>query len=322
MTLRELLRKPFVDTPFASEVNLAGKHVIVTGVGQGSLGYATASTLALWGATVIVTTRRDTNRIVQSLTQELSPQVAAARIDGHELDLCDAASVERFVSWYLQTHGERLDILVNNAGIHLDLMSKWTQPRLSDDGHEIQWRTNYLGTAQLTHGLLPLLQQTGIEQGDARIVNVVSQIHARGNNEALFDPDTSYNSWKFYGLSKLAMIHFSNELNRRLAASHNVQSYSLHPGGKGGTYTNVANRGFEGSPIIGFLRRLGAPLERLFMSTAREGAQTQIYCATSPGAKGGYYYVDCDISQASPDSQDRQVAQRLWRETSDWVGSL
>ena len=322
MTLRELLRKPFFNTPFASEVNLAGKHVIVTGVGAGSLGYATARELARWGATVIVTTRRDTNRIVQSLTQELSGQVPAARIDGHDLDLCDADSVNQFVNWYLQNHGERLDVLVNNAGVHLDLMSKWKQPKLSEGGYEIQWRTNYLGTAHLTHSLLPLLQETGVQQGDARIVNVVSQIHSRGNNEALFDPETSYNSWKFYGLSKLAMIHFSNELNRRLAASHNVQSYSLHPGGKGGTYTNVADRGFEGSPIIGFLRRLGAPIERLYMSSALEGAQTQIYCATAPGAKGGYYYVDCDISQASPDTHDRQAAERLWQQTSEWVDSL
>ena len=143
-------------------------------------------------------------------------------------------------------------------------------------------RTNYLGTAHLTHRLLPLLQETGAKKDDARVVNVVSKIHARGSSEALFDPQTSYNSWKFYGLSKLALIHFSNEMNRRFAKTHNLQAYSLHPGGKSGTYTNVATRGFEG-------RR---------------------------------YYVDCEIGEASLASGDKLAAGRLWTETRDWIDSL
>lgn len=311
MTLRQLLRRPFVDTPYAQEVDLKGKHVIVTGASAASLGYATARTLARWGARVTVTSRRDTGEIVKTLQQELQKAGNSALIDGHELDLCDASSVNNFSQWYLQNHGERLDILVNNAGVHLDLMSKWEQPTLSEDGHEIQWRTNYLGTAHLTHNLLPLLQQTGEKLGDARVVNVGSQIHSRARNEALFDPDTSYNSWKSYAMSKLAMIHLSHELNRRFANLHNLQSYCLHPGGTSGTYTEVADKGFANAPIIGFLRKLGAPLERLFMCTPEEGAQTQLYCATAPEAVGGHYYVHCAIGQASRDSEDQATAGRL-----------
>ncbi|MGI9289522.1 MAG: SDR family NAD(P)-dependent oxidoreductase [Pseudomonadales bacterium] len=322
MNLRQLLRKPFITTSFAKETNLNGKHVVVTGVGPGSLGYETAKTLARWGAVVTVTTRRNTVAAVETLTAELARENVTAQINGHELDLCDASSVNQFTHWYLKNYGAQLDILVNNAGIHLDLLSRWKEPKLSDDGHEIQWRTNYLGTAHLTHNLLPLLQETGDKHGDARIVNVVSQIHSRGSNEALFDPNTPYESWKFYGLSKLAMIHFSHQLNRRFAEKHKVQSYCLHPGSASGTYTDVATKGFAGRPIIGLLRKLGAPLERLFMSTAEEGAQTQIHCATSPQAKGGYYYFNCEISEASADSNDENAAERLWQETSGWVNGL
>ncbi|NCF20085.1 MAG: SDR family NAD(P)-dependent oxidoreductase [Haliea sp.] len=322
MNLRLLLRKPFVDDPFAKKVDLTGRHVIVTGVGPGSLGYETAKTLAHWGALVIVTTRRNTAAAVEALTSELANEDFAAKIYGHELDLCDADSVNRFTRWYLENYGDRLDVLVNNAGVHLDLMSKWKEPRLTQDGQEVQWRTNFLGTAHLTHNLLPLLQKTGDSHGDARVVNVVSQIHSRARNEALFDSNTSYNSWKFYGLSKLAMIHFSHELNRRFSEHNNVQGYCLHPGGASGTYTEVATRGFENSPIIGFLRKLGAPIERLFMSTAEEGAQTQVHCATSPQARGGHYYLNCAVSQASADTQDTQVALRLWQQTQDWINTL
>lgn len=322
MNLRQLLRKPFVNTPFAKESNLKDKHIIVTGVGPGSLGYEAAKTLARWGAVVIVTTRSNTASIVTALKGDLASEGINANIDGHELDLCDAGSVNQFTQWYLDKWGERLDTLMNNAGVHLDLMSKWKEPKLTADGHEMQWRTNYLGAAHLTHKLLPLLQKTGDSCGDARIVNVVSQIHSRGSNSALFDPDTPYESWKSYGLSKLAMIHFSHELNRRFAQKNNVQSYCLHPGGASGTYTEVSTKGFEGSPIIGFLRKLGAPIEKLFMSTAEEGAQTQIHCATAPQAEGGHYYKDCAIGETSPETRDEKSAGRLWQETLDWINGL
>ena len=320
--MREFIRSIFVKTPYAAVADLSGKQAIVTGAGMGSLGFETAKTFARWGATVIVTTRSNTTSVVNELKDKLAEENVYAQIEGHDLNLCDVNSVNNFVQWYLDHYGQHLDILVNNAGIHLDLMSKWKEPKLSNDGHEIQWRTNYLGTAHLTHNLLPLLQKTGDSGGDARIVNVVSQIHSKGSNQALFDPATPYESWKFYGLSKLAMIHFSHELDRRFAQQNNLQSYCLHPGGASGTYTEVATKGFEGSPAIGFLRKLGAPIEKLFMSTAEEGAQTQIHCATSPQAEGGHYYFNCKIHQASEESRDKEAAGRLWRQTLDWINGL
>lgn len=319
MSIRQRIRKLFVNTPYAQVADLTGRHVIVTGAGLGSLGYETAKTLARWGALVIITTRRSTASIGKELRRELAKENCTALIDSCELDLSDTGSVARFAQWYLENHGERLDILVNNAGIHLDLMSKWKEPKLSSDGHEIQWRTNYLGTAQLTHLLLPLLQQTGHLHGEGRIVNVGSQIHSKGSNAALFDASTPYNSWQSYGLSKLALIHFTYELDRRFAESHKLKSYCLHPGAASGTSTNVADRGFEGRPVINFLRRVGAPIEKLFMTNAEEGAQTQIHCATSPVAEGGRYYQDCDIGEASADTEDEKAAGRLWQETLAWV---
>ena len=322
MNLRQLIRKPFANTHYAQATNLTGKHAIVTGCGLGSLGFENAKTLARWGAVVIVTTRGNTASVIHALKNELALENISALIDGHDLDLADAESVSGFCQWYQQHYGQRLDMLINNAGIHLDLMSKWKEPKLSSDGYEIQWRTNYLGSAQLTLKLLPLLQHTANTHGEARIVNVVSQLCSRGNNVALFDPDTSYNSWKFYGLSKLALVHFTFELNRRYFKKDKLKSYCLHPGSANGTYTNVANKGFAGSPVIAFLRKLGAPIERLFMSTAEEGAQTQIYCATSPEAESGHYYHNCQIRETTDDTQDEKVAGRLWQETQDWMNKL
>ena len=198
-------------------------------------------------------------------------------------------------------------------------MSKWKEPKLTADGYEIQWRTNYLGTVQLTNNLLPLLKKTGQQFGEVRVVNVVSQLHSRGSNKLLFDNNRAYESWQAYGLSKLGLIHFTNELDRRFSQSDNLKSYSLHPGGKSGTYTNVANKGFEGHAIIGLIRKLATPIEKLLMASAEEGAQTQIYCATATEATSAHYYVNCQTAKASEDSEDQQSARRLWQATEEWL---
>ncbi|HEY6130461.1 MAG TPA: SDR family NAD(P)-dependent oxidoreductase, partial [Halioglobus sp.] len=203
----------------AERVDLSGRRMLVTGCSVGSLGFATAQQLARWGATVIVTTRRGTNDLVTALNATLEQGNYPGKIDGHQLDLSDTPSINQFTQWYDRFYGGRLDVLVNNAGIHLDLLSRWKEPRLSRDRIEIHWRTNYLGTVQLTHNLLPLLLRTGREVGEARIVNVVSQLHSRGSNALLFDANRTYESWQAYGLSKLALMHYTNELHRRYSAT-------------------------------------------------------------------------------------------------------
>ncbi len=320
MSIRESLRKPFVSTPMAERQDLSGKHIIVTGCSAGSLGYATAQQLASWGACVIVTTRRNIKDVVTALNTELAGLNSVGKVDGHLLDLSSAVSVNAFTQWYKRFYGERLDALVNNAGIHLDLMSQWQEPQLSSDGVEIQWRTNYLGTAHLTHNLLSLLQHTGRNVGEARVVNVVSQLHSRGTSELLFDANRTYESWQAYGLSKLGLVHFTNELHRRFFKTDNLHSYSLHPGGRSGTYTNVASKGLQGHTFIELFRKLASPLERLVMASAAEGAQTQIHCATSPAAASGAYYVNCQIARSSDHSRDEKAAGRLWEETQSWLG--
>ncbi len=312
-------RKPQRRLARAEHVDLTGKRAIVTGVSPGSLGYETAKTLLRWGALVIVTQPRDTGDTIKILGAELADEGVDARVDGRDLDLMNRESVETFARWYQASQGERLDILVNNAGIHLDLMSDWKEPRLSADGHELMWRTNYLGTVHLTHCLLPTLRKTGGMFGEARVVNVASQLHSRGTNEELFATDAPYESWKAYGLSKLGLIHFSVELHRRFADSDNLRSYCLHPGGKSGVRTNVATVGLEGRRLIGLLRKLTGPIERLFQASPREGAQTQIFCATAKNAASGHYYVNCAVAEPSPEAREAATSTRLWQETMDWI---
>jgi retinol dehydrogenase-12 len=316
-SLRRALRSVFVRPRWAETVDLRGKHAIVTGASPGSLGYETARMLAQWGAQVTVTSRSNTEALADQIAAQITTGSSAGRVSGHRLDLADASSVSAFASWYREHEGDRLDILVNNAGIHLDLLSQWKEPRLSDDGVELQWRTNFLGTYQLTRLLMPLLQRTGRESGDARVVNVVSQLHSKGGNDGLFDPDSRrYNSWVAYGRSKLALVHMTGEIQRRYAVKDNLQAFCLHPGA---VYTNVAGKGLADTGLVEKVRNALAPVEAFFLLTPLEGAQTQLYCATSPGAEGGCYYRNCRPAKSSADAQDHDVAARLWQETDAWL---
>ena len=290
------LHRTLVRAPFATPVDLSGKTVVVTGAADGSIGGETARALRSWGATVVTTTRRGGD---------------------HPLDLTDGDSVRAFVDWYVDQH-TTLDVLVNNAGIHLDLLSRWKQPQRTPDGYEVHWRTNYLGTMQLTHLLLPVLLRTAEQHGEARIVNVVSKLHLRGRNAHLFGELPEYSSWDAYGQSKLALVHATHELQDRYRAA-GVKAFALHPGS---VSTGIAARGLEGSRVASTARRVLGPVERLFLLTPEEGAQTTLVCATEPGLEGGRYFAACRPTPDSHEAEDREVAGRLWKETEALVAQI
>jgi retinol dehydrogenase-12 len=315
---RNLIRGLFVKRPYADAVDLNGKTAIVTGASPSSLGFEIARILAALGATVVVTTRTRTDAAVAQIRERLPTPEARDRVFGHSLDLLNRESVAGFARWFSETHGNRLDVLVNNAGIHLDLLSQWKEPRLTDDGFEIHWRTNYLGTAQLTHLLLPLLERAGGETGDARIVNVVSHLLVKGANVDMFGATRPYGSWTAYGNSKLALTHMTTELQRRYSDNAHLQAYCLHPGS---VLTKVADKGLEGVGWAGTLRTTLAPIEAFFLKSPEEGAQTPIHCATHPALEGGRYFEDCRAVDPSADAKDAEVAARLWADTEAWVNA-
>jgi NAD(P)-dependent dehydrogenase (short-subunit alcohol dehydrogenase family) len=272
------------------------KVAVVTGAGDGTLGEATARALRQLGFRVVTSTR----------TCDVSP-------DTHPLELAATHSVAAFVDW-LTTTVDRLDVLVNNAGVHLDLRSKWREPQLVD-GHEVHWRTNYLGTAQLTRLLLPLLLTTAHDVGEARVVNVVSKLHARGRNEGLDGHLTPYDSWAAYGTSKLALVHEATQIERRYGAQ-GLHGYSVHPGS---VHTRIADRGLETSPLLGRLRKLAAPLERRALATPDDGSRTTVYCATSASAVPGGYHRGGAAAVPSEDARDVEAGRLLWEATDRWV---
>ncbi len=288
--------------PTAIPHDLAGRVVVVTGAGPGSIGLATARALADWGAEVVVTTR--------SVPVEASPGGPSA---WHPLDLADRTSVAEFATWLLDRYADRLDVLVNNAGIHLDLRS--TMDRAAAGRRPRGALADQLprdGPAD--PAAAPGAAGSGERTGEARIVHVVSKLHRRGTNAAMFDGLEPYNSWAAYGTSKLALVHDAGELYRRHGEA-GLRAMSLHPGS---VYTRVADRGLETSPVLGRLRALAAPLERRVLMTPEQGAQTTLHCVADPGARHGYFR-GCAPAEPATEALDVVAAKRLWDRTEAWL---
>ena len=288
---------------------------MVTGASPRSIGYVVAGVLAQWGADVVATCTERSEALQESLRRELRDVGAGGgNVTAHALDIADAASVCRFVDW-CREHRPEVHVLVNNAGILGDVFSEWRVPHHANDGLEVHWRTNFLGTFHLTSLLLPLLVDAGRHSKDARVVNVSSRQHRRGRNARFFADPGKYSSWGVYGQSKLALIHMSFELQRRFAED-SVRSVALHPGS---AYTNMIHSGIAHSPALGRLRALVAPVAAWILSTPAQCAQTTIHCASESGLTGGTYYERCAPAEPSREVDDEEASRRLWEEAEDWV---
>lgn len=273
------------------------RRAVVTGAGPGSIGEAVAARLADTGWEVVATTR----------------SVPVEGHDWHPLDLADRASVAAFAGWYAD-RADRLDLLVNSAGIHLDLGSRWAEPQLLD-GHEIHWRTNYLGTVDLTAALLPSLLTAADVTGDARVLHVVSQLHERGTVEALLGRPVGYDSWAAYGTSKLALVHHAASLVEQYG-DRGLRAIPVHPGA---VSTNIANRGLETRPVLRRLRNLARPLERRVLMTPAASARVLVELATDPATPSSYHHKG-HATDPSEAAQDLAARTELARTTSTWLG--
>ncbi|MFH1851879.1 MAG: oxidoreductase [Candidatus Neomarinimicrobiota bacterium] len=245
--------------------DLTGKIVIVTGANSG-IGLEETRTFAAHGATVIMACRN--MQKAQAAADDLHADNPQARLAVRELNLASLESVRNFTAAFQQQYA-RLDILCNNAGV-MALPEHYR----TDDGFEMQFGTNHLGHFALTGLLLPLIKKTP----GARVVNVSSMAHHMGR----FDPENlnaekKYSKNGAYGLSKLANLLFTYELQRHFGAN-NIAALAVatHPGW---TATNLQQH----SKAFSFVNKL-------IGQTPTLGALPTIMAATDPVVNGGEYY--------------------------------
>lgn len=218
-----------------------------------------------------------------------------------QLNLADLRSVRDF-SDKMKSSLNRLDLLINNAGIMAPPYGK------TKDGFELQFGTNHLGPFLLTNLLLDLLKKT---EG-SRIVNVSSLTHKYCTMEwDDLNSEKNYVPMKAYAQSKLANILFTRELSRRLANT-SVTAYSVHPGV---VRTEITRPNMNGwLKYLYFLQKLFFLVWYMFSKSAKEGAQTIIFCAIMYEALqySGCYFSDCKVKTPSLEARREGSPEKLW----------
>jgi NAD(P)-dependent dehydrogenase (short-subunit alcohol dehydrogenase family) len=254
----------------------SGRLAVVTGA-TGGLGYATALALAAAGAEVVLAGRNDSKGARALARLRAAHPGATARFE--RLDLASLDSVAAFAQTMLAA-GRGIDLLVNNAGVMAP-----PERQLTVDGFELQLATNYLGHFALTARLLPLLRRVP----GARVINVSS---LAASLDAIDFTDLqsqrSYVPFQVYGMTKLALVMFALELQRRSeAAGWGIDGMAAHPGY---ARTDIIGNGPASRGIRGALWRIAKPVLLPFSPAAGLAALPILLAATSPDARGGGFY--------------------------------
>ena len=191
-----------------------GRTALVTGASSG-VGLEIARALAGEGARMLLPVR-DLERGFRAV-DTIRRSVPDAQIDLCDLDLASLASVERLVA---ELRATPIDLYVMNAGI---VLLGEPDRRVTEDGNELHFQTNFLGHFALTRGLLPQLPGTRIAvQG-----SLAAARHRLDWRD--LQSEHGYRPLRAYAASKVALGLFALELARRGAADGFAVNL-CHPG--------------------------------------------------------------------------------------------
>lgn len=291
-----------------------GKLAIVTG-GSSGLGFETAIGLAQAGADVVLANRSESQG--RWAAGRIRPLAPTSLVRFEYLDLANLASVADFVT-RIERMERPVDLLVNNAGV-------MALPRrnVTADGFEMHLGTNYLGHYALTARLMPLLRK-GMHP---RVVQVSSISHRMATMH--WDDlqlERTYTPMRAYAQSKLAMLLFALELERRSEQNGwGVMSVAAHPG-----YARTAL--FSAGPgKRSVLHRLHQSVGRVLSQSAASGALPILFAAASVKARPGDYYGPKGVGELAGPSgragisnyaRDPEAGSRLWEISAELTGSV
>jgi len=273
----------------ATVPDLSGKLAVITGSNSG-LGFGLARRLSAAGADVVMAIRNRAKG--EAAIDEIRATVPDAKLTIKPLDLSSLAGVAA-LGEQLNADGRPIDILINNAGV-------MTPPKrdTTTDGFELQFGSNHLGHFALTAHLMPLLRAA-----DSPRVVSLSSLAARQGRIHFDDPqfEKSYTPMQAYGQSKLAVLMFARELDRRSKeAGWGILSDAAHPGL---TKTNLQisgpSHGRSKPSTMEQLYKLSWRLTPFLWQEIDEGILPALYAATSPQAEGGAFYGPRGIYEAA-----------------------
>lgn len=256
-------------TPGALDVDLSGRHYVVTGASSG-LGRAAAEALAARGGTVHLVCRGAAK--AQSVADGIAAKGGNAVV--HICDLSSLKDVERFA----QSWGDnRVDCLVNNAGVLIH------ERKESADGFEVAFATNTLGTFTLTELLRPALASTP----GSRVITVSSagmlpaSLETEDFQGEALTSGAKIDGSNQYANNKRQQVALTEHWSRKYA-KQGIFWAAMHPGW-------AKTPGVEKS-IPGFYN-----LMKNQMRSSEEGADTIVWLAAADEAReheSGKFFFD------------------------------
>lgn len=255
---------------------LDGQVALVTGSTSG-LGRVLAYRLGALGAEVLVHGRNvERGRAVVD-----SIRTAGGSARFYRADLGSRDEVRELAAEIRRNH-DRLDLLINNAGVG----PAPNERLLSQDGLELRFHVNYLAGFQLTHLLLPLLE----ESAPAKIVMVTSRTQASIDFDDVM-LERRFTGFQAYAQSKLAQIMFTFDLADELNGT-GVTINAVHP-----------------APVMDTrMMEIAGARPR---STPEEGARSVLSVVLSSEGWNGRYFHEMRPGTADPQAYDESARARL-----------
>jgi NAD(P)-dependent dehydrogenase (short-subunit alcohol dehydrogenase family) len=259
-------RHAAVFDPTDLQVDLTGRVCLVTGANSG-IGFETSLALAARGANVWMLCRNRERGL--AAVRDVRARTKSRRVHLGVVDVSNAASVRRFVH---SLKAPVVDVIVHNAGVLPDQRTE------STDGHELTFATHVLGPWLLTTLLLPRLRKSR----DARVVFVSS---GGMYTQALSLSDWQWRKRPYDGVAAYAQTKRMQVVLAELLAAELEDS---------GICVNAMHPGWADTPAV----RTSLPrfwnVTRRVLRTPAEGADTVVWLAASPAARGqtGRFWFD------------------------------
>ena len=269
------------------------KTVLVTGGSRG-LGRATAEALAVLGHRVILVARNPA--AAEAAVEEILNSHSHVRVEARSVDLSSLKQVRVFATTEAE-RGEPIDVLFHIAGV----MQTSKTRQITVDGYEETLAVNVLAPFLLTALLQPALARSE----SARVVAVSSRLHLPGSRGEPVDFDfddpqleRGYNPDRAYKNSKLAVLWFTYELQRRLALGP-VTANAVCPGF---VPTTAA------ASTTGFMRlAMSYVMPHMpFAASVDEATDGLVFMAVDPSIEGvgGKFFGERHPIESSPQSLD------------------
>jgi NAD(P)-dependent dehydrogenase (short-subunit alcohol dehydrogenase family) len=301
--------------PVPPELRLDGRTCLVTGANSG-LGKAIAIRLAKRGAHVIMACRSG----IPEAGEDVRAASGGGEVEMIKVDLSDFDSMMAFCD-ELRDRNVTLDAAVFNAGV-VPVTS-----RKNKHGLELMFAVNFLAKAVLLNrllhdGVIPnaVYGNNSRAEDPPRVIFVSSETHQSSipiDFDAFGEP-IEYgvsDGVKYYGLSKLHLTTYFQELSRRLnpGSTGDDPDVCVHALCPGAVNSNMARE----APT--WLKPILKPVMALFFQSPEKASIPVDYLVVSDemGRKTGRYMHMMRVKESSEASMDPEKGALLWSKTEE-----